>query len=176
MRVSQADQRKDQGWDMAKKFTELEHNILALAGTNLSWSATPYADIAEQVGCSEQEVLDLLSSLKEDKIIRRFGATLRHQKAGYGANAMVAWRVTEDQEPEKVGEFMAARPEISHCYLRLTYEDWPYNLYTMIHGKGPDDCKNVVAELEEQTGITDHCTLRSLKELKKTSMVYFEQK
>ncbi len=161
---------------MAKKFTELEHNILALAGTNLSDSATPYADIAGQVGCSEQEVLDLLNRLKDDKIVRRFGATLRHQKAGYGANAMVAWCVAEDQEPEKIGELMAARPEISHCYLRLTYEDWPYNLYTMIHGKGPDDCKNVVAELMEQTGITDHCILRSLKELKKTSMVYFEEK
>lgn len=161
---------------MAKKFTELEHNILALAGTNLSDSLTPYADIAEQVGCEEKEVIDLLSSLKDDKIIRRFGATLRHQKAGYGANAMVAWRVEEDQNPEKIGETMAMRPEISHCYLRITYDDWPYNLYTMIHGKGPDDCKNVVKELMEQTGVTDHCILRSLKEMKKTSMVYFEQK
>ncbi|WP_320170863.1 Lrp/AsnC family transcriptional regulator [Maridesulfovibrio sp.] len=161
---------------MAKQFTELEQDILALAGANLSDSATPYADIAEQVGCSEEAVLELLSRLKEDRIIRRFGATLRHQKAGYGANAMVAWRVEEDQEPEKIGEIMASRPEISHCYLRRTYEDWPYNLYTMIHGKGPDDCKKVVGELIEQTGIKDHCILRSLKELKKTSMVYFEKK
>ncbi|CCO22439.1 Lrp/AsnC family transcriptional regulator [Maridesulfovibrio hydrothermalis] len=161
---------------MAKKFSDLENNILAFAGTNLSESATPYADIAEQAGTDEQTVIELLSRLKDDKIIRRFGATLRHQKAGYGANAMVAWRVEEDQDPEGVGELMAARPEISHCYLRKTYDDWPYNLYTMIHGKGPDDCKNVVKELMEQTGITDHSILRSLKEMKKTSMVYFEQK
>ena len=161
---------------MAKKFNELEHNILALAGANLSDSLTPYADIAEQVGCEEKVVVDLLSRLKDDKIIRRFGATLRHQKAGYGANAMVAWRVEADQNPEKIGEIMASRPEISHCYLRRTYDDWPYNLYTMIHGKGPDDYGKVVSELIEQTGITDHCILRSLKEMKKTSMDYFEKR
>lgn len=164
---------RSQGWDMAIKFTEIEENILALAGSTLSESATPYADIAEKAGTDEKTVLELLTRLKDEKIIRRFGATLRHQKAGYGANAMVAWRVEESQNPEKIGEQMAKRSEISHCYLRTVYPDWPYNLYTMIHGKGPDDCKKVVKELMAETGITDHCILRSLKELKKTSMKYF---
>ncbi|WP_291326002.1 Lrp/AsnC family transcriptional regulator [Desulfovibrio sp. UCD-KL4C] len=161
---------------MAIKFTEIEENILALACETLSESATPYADIAEKVGTDENIVIELLTRLKDEKIIRRFGATLRHQKAGYGANAMVAWRVEDSQNPEKIGEQMARRPEISHCYLRRTYPEWPYNLYTMIHGKGLDDCKNVVSELMSETGITDHCILKSLKELKKTSMKYFEFK
>ena len=159
---------------MAKKFTEIEESILAYAGGNLTESATPYADIAEKAGTDEQTVIELLVRLKEEKIIRRFGATLRHQKAGYGANAMVAWRVDESRGPENIGWHMAQRPEISHCYLRRTYADWPYNLYTMIHGKGPEDCKNVVKELIVETGIEDYCILRSIKELKKTSMKYFD--
>jgi len=158
---------------MAIQFTETEEKILALAGSDLPDTEQPFKTIAEKVGCTEQEVLDLLVDLKQRKIIRRFGATLRHQKAGYGHNAMVAWRVPEERGDE-VGEIFTARPEISHCYIRRTYPEWTYNFYTMIHGERPGHANEVVAELEEVTGIDDNCVLKSLKELKKTSMVYFK--
>jgi DNA-binding Lrp family transcriptional regulator len=118
-------------------------------------------------------VLSLIARLKDQGVIRRFGATLRHQKAGYGHNAMVAWRVDDEAEALRVGEIMAARPEISHCYIRRTYPQWRYNLYTMIHGKNPGDCSRVVQEIALATGVSDHQTLASLRELKKTSMRYF---
>lgn len=153
-------------------FTKTEERILALAGGDLPLSAAPFRDIAEQVGCDEAKVVELLNRLKEQGIIRRFGATLRHQKAGYGFNAMVAWIVKEDSD--RIGKIMAARPEISHCYRRRTYPQWPYNLYTMIHGKSEGQCMEVAAELSAETGITDYTVLRSLKELKKTSMRYFK--
>ncbi|QGY39124.1 Lrp/AsnC family transcriptional regulator [Pseudodesulfovibrio cashew] len=158
---------------MAIQFTETEEKILALAGTDLPDTAQPFKTIADQVGVDEQVVLDLISDLKERKIIRRFGATLRHQKAGYGHNAMVAWRVP-DERTDEIGELFAARPEISHCYVRRIYPEWTYNVYTMIHGERPGHALEVVAELEKESGIDDNCVLRSLKELKKTSMVYFK--
>ena len=156
-----------------KDFTETEKKILALAGDHLPDSPTPYADIAKKAGCDEVVVLELLSSLKEKGVIRRFGATLRHQKAGYGHNAMVAWKVDEDQDPVAMGERMAAVREISHCYLRRTYPEWKYNLYTMIHGKKPGDCLALARKLSEETGVKDFCVLNSIRELKKTSMRYF---
>ena len=160
---------------MAKpEFTDLEKQILALAGGNLPDSATPFKDIADEVGTDEETVIALVQRLKDAGIIRRFGATLRHQKAGYGSNAMVAWILPEDQDAEKIGEQLAARPEISHCYIRNTYPEWPYAFYTMIHGKKPGDCQKVVDELIEQTGLKEYSILHSLKELKKTSMVYFQ--
>ncbi|QJB56467.1 Lrp/AsnC family transcriptional regulator [Pseudodesulfovibrio sp. zrk46] len=158
---------------MAIQFTETEEKILALAGKDLPDTEQPFKTIADEVGVDEQDVIDLLADLKERKIIRRFGATLRHQKAGYGHNAMVAWRVPQERSDE-IGEIFSARPEISHCYIRRTYPEWTYNFYTMIHGERPGHTDEVVAELEEVTGIDDNCTLRSLKELKKTSMVYFK--
>lgn len=155
------------------KFTETEERILALAGGDIPDHPEPFRVIAEEAGTDEETVIELLNRLKERKVIRRFGATLRHQKAGYSHNAMVAWRVPEEREDE-VGEIFASRPEISHCYVRRTYPEWTYNFYTMIHGERPGHCDEVVRELEGTTGITDNCVLNSIKELKKTSMVYFK--
>lgn len=154
------------------EFTKTEESILALAGHDLSHSATPFKDIADEVGCSEDEVLELVNRLKESKIIRRFGATLRHQKAGFGHNAMVAWIIGE-ADVDRVGEMMAARSEISHCYRRRTYPEWQYDLYTMVHGKNPGDCAKLAAKLSEKTGLKEYSILNSIKELKKSSMRYF---
>jgi len=157
----------------APTFTDTEQRILALAGADLPDGAAPFAAIAAEVGCSEDEVLALLNRLKDQGVIRRFGATLRHQKAGYGHNAMVAWRVDDPDEAQRVGKIMAERPEISHCYIRRTYPQWKYNLYTMIHGKNPGDCMEVVSAISRATGVTDYQILQSVRELKKISMRYF---
>jgi DNA-binding Lrp family transcriptional regulator len=157
----------------APTFTDLEQRILALAGADLPDGGTPFAAIAAEVGCSEAEVLALLNRLKDEGVIRRFGATLRHQKAGYGHNAMVAWRVDDPDEAQRVGKLMAERPEISHCYIRRTYPQWRYNLYTMIHGKNPGDCMEVVNAISQATGVSDYQILQSVRELKKISMRYF---
>lgn len=155
------------------EFTPTEKQILRIVQATLPDSATPYADIAKEVGTSEEVVLELLSRLKDGGQIRRFGATLRHQQAGYKFNAMVAWYVEDGFDIDVVGQAMAARREISHCYQRPNCLDWPYNLYTMIHGKNQDDCLNVVQELCAQTGVTQYEILFSVKELKKTSMQFF---
>lgn len=159
--------------DNAPAFSPSERHILRLVQGNLPDSATPYADIAREVGVTEGEVLNLLSKLKENGQIRRFGATLRHQQAGYGHNAMVAWFAESEHDIDAVGQAMADRSEISHCYLRVNCYDWPYNLYTMIHGRNQSDCQRVVKELLEETGLRQYEILFSVKELKKTSMQYF---
>ncbi|NCD24839.1 MAG: Lrp/AsnC family transcriptional regulator [Deltaproteobacteria bacterium] len=154
-------------------FTPTEKHILRIVQGSLPDSPTPFADIAAQTGSTEDAVLDLLRRLKAGGQIRRFGATLRHQQAGYGFNAMVAWYIEEGFDPDEVGRAMAQRPEISHCYLRPNCMDWPYDMYTMIHGKTREDCMRVVRELIDQTGVTQYEILFSEKELKKTSMEYF---
>lgn len=152
--------------------TELDREILKRVQGTLPDSATPYADIAAAVGTDEAHVVSLLARMVETGEIRRFGATLKHQKAGYGANVMVAWFVPEE-DVDRVGAIMAQRPEISHCYHRVTCMEWPYNLYTMIHGRSPEDCQAVVAAVSQATGLDDFAMLFSLKELKKVSMRYF---
>lgn len=145
--------------------------VRALQG-DLPASLTPFADLAEDVQLTEQEVLQRVNNLIQVGAMRRFGAVLRHQKAGFIANAMGVWRVPEDQVIE-VGKVMASFKEVSHCYQRPTLPDWPYNLFTMVHGRSAEDCKNVIERIADATGIQEHGMLFSTKELKKTSMQYF---
>lgn len=157
---------------MPRQYTDIEQRILRRLQGDLPDSTTPYADIAAEVDAPEAQVLALVEELKAQGAIRRFGATLRHQKAGYGHNAMVAWRVGEDNA-EAIGEAMAARLEISHCYIRDTKPGWPFDLYTMVHGQSPGDVQRLVDELARDTGLADYAILESIRELKKTSMTYF---
>lgn len=158
---------------MSHEFTETERAILRIVQDQLPDSLTPYADIASEVGTDESVVLDLLRRLKESGAIRRFGASIKHQRTGWNHNAMVAWRIAEELVDE-VGEHAARHPLISHCYYRpTTAPDWPYTLYTMIHGRTAEECRNVIEELRRETVLDEYAVLDSLAELKKTSMVYF---
>ena len=158
---------------MSRQFTPAEQAVLRIVQANLPDSLTPYADIAEQAGMTEAQVLELLGSLKESGAIRRFGASIKHQKTGWTHNAMVAWKVRRE-DADAIGAKASEHPLISHCYYRPSpAEDWPYELYTMIHGRNPDEYKEVVAELMRQTPLREYAVLESLREMKKISMTYF---
>jgi len=149
-----------------------DKQIIAAIQGDIPVCKRPYEKMARQIGISEQEFCEQLQSLNDRGIIRRFGATLKHQKSGYTSNAMVAWIVDEDQVPH-VGQMMADSPHISHCYRRNPTNDWPYNLYTMIHGTSDSNCKAIAANLSQMTGVAQYEILFSQRELKKTSMKYF---
>ena len=155
------------------EFTETEYAILKIVQDQLPDSLTPYADIASMVGTDEATVIALLQRLKENGAIRRFGASIKHQRTGWDYNAMVAWRI-DDSLIDEAGEWAAKHPRISHCYHRPTSApDWPYTLYTMIHGRSEGDCQAVIDELRRETALDEYAVLDSLQELKKTSMTYF---
>ena len=154
-------------------FSDDERAVLRALQADLPDSATPYADIAHAVGVDEAFVLALATKLKNNGAIRRFGASIKHQQAGWAHNAMVAWLATE-AEAEKAGPIAAANPQVSHCYLRpSSAPDWPYTFYTMIHGQSRAHCLEAVEALRRTTGLEQYAILESLRELKKTSMVYF---
>ncbi|GBC63502.1 Lrp/AsnC family transcriptional regulator [Desulfonema ishimotonii] len=152
--------------------TELEKKVIASIQGDISITERPFLEIAEKIGTTEDDVLRILQDLSERGVIRRFGATLRHQKSGFRANAMVAWKVDEDRI-RAVGQKMAAFREVTHCYRRDPSGEWPYNLYTMIHAKDEEACHGIARKLSRETGETDYNLLFSRRELKKTSMQYF---
>jgi len=132
----------------------------------------PYLAIAQRLGVTEDAVLDTLKKLDRRGVIRRFGATLRHQKSGFRANAMVAWKVDESRIDD-VGATMASFSAVSHCYRRNPTAEWPYNLYTMVHAPDEDACREIARKMSADTGEKHYSLLFSRKELKKISMQYF---
>ena len=152
--------------------TELEKKVVACIQKDIPITPRPYLKLAQILGVSEEIFLKTITALCEKGVIRRFGATLRHQKSGFKANAMVAWRVDEDSIND-VGKAMASFNEVSHCYRRNATHDWPYNLYTMIHANDEDACRHIARKMSQKSGVDTYMLLFSRRELKKTSMEYF---
>ncbi|MDY6906153.1 MAG: Lrp/AsnC family transcriptional regulator [Thermodesulfobacteriota bacterium] len=149
-----------------------EKKIIAAIQGDIPVTARPYQAIAEDLGLSEATVINILQSLCDRGVIRRFGATLRHQRSGITANAMVAWSVPEDRVAE-VGERFAGFKSVSHCYRRDPAPGWPFNLYTMVHATDEDECFETTRQMAVDGGVADYNVLFSRRELKKTSMAYF---
>ena len=157
---------------MPDPMTDLEKRIIASIQGDMPVTDHPYATIADDLGIEEAQLLQVLEDLVQRGVIRRFGATLRHQKSGFSANAMTAWLV-EEERIDAVGRTMAAFKEVSHCYRRDPTSQWTYNLYTMIHGKDEAHCMRTAEKMASETGVESYTLLFSRRELKKTSMKYF---
>ncbi len=151
---------------------DLDRKIIGLLQDDMPLGPRPFAIMANQVGMTEEQFLSRIKSMIEDGIIRRFGATLRHQKAGYSANAMIAW-IVPDNGIEEAGKIMAGFREVTHCYQRMPQGEWKYNLYTMIHGNNRDECHRIALRISQSTGINEYAILFSEREFKKTSMEYY---
>jgi len=151
---------------------DIDKKIISQIQKDLPVHPQPFALMAEKIGISEEAFIERVKSLKQSGIIRRFGATLRHQEAGFKANAMIAWNAPEETIRE-MGKTFARFREVSHCYHRAPKGDWPYNLYTMVHGGSRNECREIAQRLSSATGLTEYAVLFSEKEFKKTSMEYF---
>jgi siroheme decarboxylase len=154
------------------KFEIWEMHLVRVLSEPMPISGTPFADMAARAGVPEALALERIQQWVDDGTIRRFGARVAHHAIGYAANGMSVWNVNPDQV-EAAGQFMAAQPEVSHCYLRDVQPGWNYNLYGMIHGATTDEVEAVVRRIAEHTCMTEYAILFSTKEFKKTAPRYF---
>lgn len=132
----------------------------------------PYRPLAERMGISEAVLFEMAAHLTAQGYLRRMAAVLYHREAGFHANAMGVWVVPPDRA-EEVGQIMGSFRGVSHCYLRPTYPDWPYSIFTMVHGQKARDCQEIISAISQATGITEYALLYSTKEFKKVRLKYF---
>src|SRR3989304_2816356 len=160
---------------MSKKImTSAEKGICAAVQDDIPLEPKPFEMLAKKAGISEDEFIKKVNEFLDKGYIRRFGAAIRHRKAGITANGMGIWIVPE-ADRERIGKIMATFKEGSHCYERPSFEGWPYNLFTMIHGRTKEDCYEVAKKISEATGIKEYRLLFSSQEFKKESMVHFKE-
>ena len=156
----------------SEKISPRDKRLLGQIQGDLTLGLTPFAQVGRKAGWKEEVLLHRIRGFVRRGLIRRFGAILRHQKAGYQGNVMAVWKVPEDRIP-RVSREAVSFPAVSHCYLRAPVPEWPFNLYTMIHGQDEKDCRRIAGEIAKKTGIRNYRLLFSKREHKKSSMTYF---
>jgi len=156
---------------MKSQISDNERRVLAVLQGGFPRSQTPYKDIAESVGIDTKQLLAILENWKRDGKLRRIGSIVDHIKVGLSGAAMVAWRV-EPEHIEQAGTKLAEFKEVSHAYERKTAKNWPYNLYTMVHGADMQDVKQIVNRMSRACRVSDYRILATQKELKKAPPTY----
>ena len=156
------------------ELTPLHHKVIKLAQHDIEITAEPFKKIVEALDISYEVFFTILEELKEAGVMRRFAAILNHRKAGFNANAMVVWDI-EEEKGEEMGKRAAEFSAVSHCYLRPKYHNWPYNLFTMVHGKTTEETNAIIQEMALEIKHFSRRPLYSIREFKKVRIKYFSE-
>ncbi len=154
------------------ELTPLYHDIIRESQYSLPIEHEPFKAIIESLDISYETLFSALNQMKEAGVMRRFAAILNHRKAGFNANAMVVWDVDE-KEGEAIGKKAAEFSAVSHCYLRPKYANWPYNLFTMVHGKTNEETNAIIASMAQEIPHREKRPLYSTREFKKVRIEYY---
>ncbi len=155
------------------ELTPLHISVIKELQKDIEVMTEPFKEAKNRLGLSYEEFFDIAKELKESGVMRRFATILNHRKAGFGANAMSVWAVPEEKG-EEIGREMAEFSAVSHCYLRPSYPNWPYNLFAMVHAKTQEECDTLIEEMAKESGLTEYGKLYSTREFKKQRLVYFD--
>lgn len=156
---------------MTAGLSEIETRVLAVLQEGFADSRRPYRQMAEKAGMDTAQFLEILKDFKNSGRLRRIGAIVNHNKMGLTGGAMVAWQV-EPQRTEQVGTILAGFEQVSHAYERQTAQNWPYNIYTMVHGKDNRHLEDTISKMSRASGVTTYKILTTEKELKKAPPRY----
>lgn len=159
----------------SKKFdiTERDKEFIRELQKDLRVTPEPFRELADALGITTSGLFAKTREFEQLGVMRRYAAILRHRDAGFVANGMVVWKVPESKVDE-AGSKLAAFPQVSHCYKRPIYPDWPFNLFSMIHARTLKAAERMAEEMSEFIGIKEYRILFSLREFKKERVKYFE--
>jgi len=157
-----------------KRLSKLDREAIKELQKDLPLGQRPFDEMASHLSIGTEELLNLAKSLRDCGIMRRYGALLNHQKAGFLSNAMSCWSVPLDML-EQSGNKMASCQAVSHCYQRQTNADWPYNLFAMIHSRSKDECEAIAKQISHDTKVSNYALLYTVKEYKKEKVRYFTE-
>jgi siroheme decarboxylase len=147
---------------------DLDLEILKLAQDGIEMRERPYQALGEKLGISEEEVISRIKSMIDEGMVRRFAAAIGHRALGIVANAMIVWKVAPENI-EQAGKAVASFEEVTHCYERKSYPEWPYNLYAMVHSRDREACVKIASKISMAAGLPEPKILFSEREYKKTS-------
>lgn len=131
----------------------------------------PFRRLAAGTRLSESDLLQAGDQMRRSGILRRFGVVWRHRQMGLTENVLCLWQLPEDGI-DSFSKQVRQIPQITHCYRRMTYPDWPWQVYTMIHGTTQESCRQVIDQLHTAFPESQYLPLRTAKEFKKSRVFY----
>ena len=152
--------------------TPLHKQLMQLTQHGLPLTPHPYQTLAEQLGITEDEVLSALQQMQDRGVIRRIALVPNHYAIGYRHNGMSVWQI-KPGELQQAGQRLAASGWVSHCYQRPSHgEQWPYNLFAMVHGTSRAQVDELLQQIRTLLGDSciSHDVLFSTDILKKTGL------
>ncbi len=152
--------------------TELDKACVRALQIDMDVCAEPYASAARNAGLSMDALFEWCARFQQQGRLRRVAGVMNHRIAGFQANGMGVWEVPVERIPDAVSHFTSVSA-VTHCYLRPTYPDWPYNVFTMVHEQTVERCDALVKEMSRVTGVEKYDVLYSSKQFKKIRLQYF---
>jgi DNA-binding Lrp family transcriptional regulator len=156
--------------------TPQERDLVVEIQGGLPVTATPYADVAAELGVDTEWVTSTIKRFNEEGKVRRVGVIPNHYSLGYTENGMTVWNVPDDLVSE-VGPEVASLDFVTHCYRRPRHEGvWPYNFFAMTHGRSEAESQQRIQQVKEtmesfwDVADDDWDTLFSTQILKKTGI------
>ena len=154
------------------EMTPLHLAVVKLLQNDIEIKSEPFEDIIKELNITYEKFFQIIDELQKSGIMRRFASILNHRRAGFNANAMVVWDI-DAKKGEEIGKIAASFSAVSHCYLRPKYDNWTYNLFTMIHAKTEKETNSVIKAIEKEIEFKSNMPLYSLREFKKVRIKYF---
>ncbi|NOQ17223.1 MAG: Lrp/AsnC family transcriptional regulator [Methyloprofundus sp.] len=150
----------------------IDRQIISATQAGLPLVSQPYQLLAKQIGITANDLMQRLTNMQENGMIRRIGAVPNHYKLGYKHNGMTVWDI-DDAQIDHLGELIGQLDFVSHCYHRPRHlPDWPYNFFAMVHSKTEAGAESQIQQIANLLG--EHCrssdVLYSTKILKKTGL------
>jgi DNA-binding Lrp family transcriptional regulator len=152
----------------------LHYKLIKYLQEDINLVLQPFDKIVKQLNISYEQLQQEVKKLQDGGYLRRFASILYHKNAGFNANAMVVWELDENTDQIQAGQKVAQFSKVSHCYLRPTYPNWPYSLFSMIHAKTKQEVDEVVNDIIQEINPKSYKYLYSTKEFKKVRIKYFD--
>ncbi|ADV68912.1 Lrp/AsnC family transcriptional regulator [Deinococcus maricopensis] len=169
-----APQYTNENRNIGYQVTDTDRQFVLEFQKDLPLTEEPYAEACAALGMTIDELAAHADQMKAAGALRRVSAVFKHQKAGFTFNAMGVWAVPEADVAE-TGRKMAEFKAVSHCYLRPTYPEWPYTIFTMVHGRSKEEAFGKIQAIADEVAPgVDHAILYSTKEYKKVRLEFYK--
>ncbi|QBF26474.1 Lrp/AsnC family transcriptional regulator [Pseudomonas tructae] len=125
----------------------LERRLIERFQHGMPVCAEPYREMAQQLDCSQDQLIACLQQMAERGSLSRIGPVFEHRHAG--ASTLAALAVPAERL-QQVAARISQFPEVNHNYAREHH----YNLWFVLTGPDRPHLQQVLDELEADTGLT----------------------